>query len=63
VIGEAAYQSVKPHLERALAGGRVTFQFEFRVHGGLRRAQTSYLPDFDRNGRVRGVFVAAKELG
>jgi PAS domain S-box-containing protein len=63
VIGEAAYREVRPHLERALAGGRITFQVAFSVNGEMRHAQTTYLPDFDRGGRVRGVFVAAKDIG
>lgn len=63
VIGEAAYREVRPHLERALAGGRVTFQVAFSVNGEMRHAQSTYLPDFDRGGRVRGVFVAAKDIG
>jgi len=63
VLGEAAYQKVRPHLERALGGGRVTFQVEYRINGEPRHAQTTYLPDFDRGGRVRGVFVAAKDVG
>jgi diguanylate cyclase (GGDEF)-like protein/PAS domain S-box-containing protein len=63
VLGEAAYQKVRPYLERALGGGRVTFQVEYRINGESRHAQTTYLPDFDRGGRVRGVFVAAKDVG
>ncbi len=63
VIGEAAYQKVRPHLERALAGGRVSFQLDYRVQGETRHAQCTYLPDFDRGARVRGVFVAAKDVG
>lgn len=63
VIGEAAWQQVRPHLERALAGGRASFQLEYSVNGEPRHAQTTYLPDFDRSGRVRGVFVAAKDVG
>lgn len=63
VLGEAAYQQVRPYLERALGGGRVSFQIEYRVNGESRHAQTTYLPDFDRSGRVRGVFVAAKDVG
>jgi diguanylate cyclase (GGDEF)-like protein/PAS domain S-box-containing protein len=63
VLGEAAYQKVRLHLERALGGGRVTFQVEYRINGESRHAQTTYLPDFDRAGRVRGVFVAAKDVG
>jgi len=63
VIGEEEYQKLKPHLERALGGGRVTFHFEHRVRGQARHAQTSYVPDFDERGRVRGCFVVAKDIG
>ena len=63
VLGEAAYQKLRPHLERALAGGRVSFQVDYRVQGEARVAQATYLPDFDRGGRVRGCFVAAQDVG
>ena len=63
VVGEAAWQQIKPQLERALAGGRVSFQLAYSVNGEPRHAQTTYLPDFDRGGRVRGVYVAAKDVG
>jgi PAS domain S-box-containing protein len=62
VLGEAAWQKIRPHLERALAGGRVSFRVEYHVNGRPRRAQYTYLPDFDPSGRVRGVFVAAKDI-
>lgn len=62
VVGEAAWRRIKPHLDRALAGGRVSFQLEYSVNGEPRHAQTTYLPDFDRGGRVRGVYVAAKDI-
>lgn len=63
VYGEAEYLKLRPHLERALRGGRVTFHHEHSQHGGVRHAQTSYVPDFDSRGRVRGCFVLAKDIG
>jgi GGDEF domain-containing protein len=54
---------VKPQLERALRGGRVTFHHEHWLRGALRHAQTTFVPDFDRQGRVRGCFVVAKDIG
>jgi PAS domain S-box-containing protein len=63
VLGEAEYQKVRPHLERALRGVRATFHHEHWLHGAVRHAQTSYVPDFDRQGRVRGCFVVAKDIG
>lgn len=63
VFGEAEYGKLKPQLERALRGGRVTFHHELLLRGILRHAQTSFVPDFDRQGRVRGLFVVAKDIG
>ena len=63
VYGEAEYEKLKPHLERALRGGRITFHHEHRLHGEVRHAATSYVPDFDPGGRVRGCFVVAKDIG
>jgi diguanylate cyclase (GGDEF)-like protein len=63
VYGETEYLKLKPHLERALRGGRVTFLHEQATPGGVRHAQTSYVPDFDPRGRVRGCFVLAKDIG
>jgi PAS domain S-box-containing protein len=63
VFGEAEYQRLKPELERALRGGRVTFHHELRLHGEVRHAQTTYVPDYDPGGKVRGCFVVAKDIG
>lgn len=63
VFGETEYQKIKPHLERALRGGRVTFHHELRLHGEVRHAQTNYVPDFETGGRVRGCFVVAMDVG
>jgi PAS domain S-box-containing protein len=63
VFGEAEYQKIRPQLERALRGGRVTFHHEHALHGEIRHAQTSFVPDYDPQGKVRGCFVAAKDVG
>ena len=63
VLGEAEFGKVKPQLERALRGGRVTFHHEHWLRGVVRHAQTTFVPDFDRQGRVRGCFVVAKDIG
>jgi diguanylate cyclase (GGDEF)-like protein/PAS domain S-box-containing protein len=63
VYGETEYLKFKPHLERALRGGRVTFHHELWLHGEVRHAQTSFVPNFDPAGRVRGCFVVAKDIG
>ncbi|HEX6529534.1 MAG TPA: PAS domain-containing protein [Burkholderiales bacterium] len=63
VLGEAEYGKLKPQLERAMRGGRVTFHHEHWLRGAVRHAQTTFVPDFDRQGRVRGCFVVAKDIG
>lgn len=62
VLGEPEYQKVRPYLERALGGGRVDFHVEHSIYGETRHVQTSYVPDFDPRGRVRGCFVVAKDI-
>jgi len=62
-FGEAEYQKIRPQLERALRGGRVTFHHEHSLHGDIRHALTSFVPDYDPQGKVRGCFVAAKDVG
>ena len=63
VFGEAEYQKIRPHLERALRGGIASFHHECRLQGEVRHAQTTFAPDFDRSGAVRGCFVVAKDIG
>lgn len=63
VLGEDAYLKLRPHLERALGGGRSTFHLEYPLRGATRHAQTSCVPDFDPHGRVRGCFMVAKDIG
>ena len=63
VFGEAEYQKIRPHLERALRGGPASFHHEHVQHGEVRHAQTTFAPDFDRSGAVRGCFVVAKDIG
>jgi PAS domain S-box-containing protein len=63
VFGEAEYQKIRPHLERALRGGIASFHHEHLQHGEVRHAQTTFAPDFDRGGAVRGCFVVAKDIG
>jgi len=63
VFGETEYQKIRPHLERALRGGIASFHHEHLQHGEVRHAQTTFAPDFDRSGAVRGCFVVAKDIG
>ncbi|NUO51971.1 MAG: PAS domain-containing protein [Polyangiaceae bacterium] len=58
VLGAAAYQVVKPHVERALAGFMTTYEAELPYRGiGNRWVEATYLPQRGSNGSVVG-FVA-----
>jgi diguanylate cyclase (GGDEF)-like protein/PAS domain S-box-containing protein len=63
VFGEEEYPKIRPHLERALRGVSASFHHECRLQGEMRHAQTTFAPDFDRSGAVRGCFVVAKDIG
>lgn len=54
VIGDAAYATVRPHIDAALEGRAVSTAATLHYrHGGPRHVQVHYLPDV-RGGRVHG---------
>ena len=55
MLGAAAFEAIRPHFERVLAGEEVTFdhRFEYTV-GPPRHVRASYVPRRDADGRVRG---------
>lgn len=62
VLGPSAYQSIKPFVDRALAGERVSYERE-RYVGQTRRIQEAvYIPQFNANGAVRGVIVVVQDV-
>jgi diguanylate cyclase (GGDEF)-like protein/PAS domain S-box-containing protein len=63
VMGEAQYAKVQPRIERALRGAQVIFQMDFRIGQQLMHVQTTYLPDFDSRGAVRGFYVLSEDVG
>ncbi|MDO9016706.1 MAG: PAS domain S-box protein [Deltaproteobacteria bacterium] len=55
VLGEAAYATVGPHMEAALAGHPTSFESEVAYQGaGTRWVHATYMPDRDAIGEVRG---------
>jgi PAS domain S-box-containing protein len=62
VLGAAAYDLVRPHLERALAGEPVTFESEVPYKEGARYVRASYLPDRRADGTVVGIHVFVHDL-
>lgn len=63
VLGEAAYQMLRPHVERALAGEPENFESQMSDSGAGRRDMAiSYLPDFSPHGAVRGFYVIVSDI-
>jgi PAS domain S-box-containing protein len=57
-LGETTYQSLRPHIERVLAGEAVTFEQRIPYRGSdTRDVIIDYIPRFDAQGKVEG-FVA-----
>ncbi len=58
VLGEAAYATIRPYVERVLAGEQVTFESQIPDRdGGSRYIDATYIPQFDSHRAVVG-FVA-----
>jgi PAS domain S-box-containing protein len=56
VLGDAAYQALLPHIERVLAGEKLTFEQLVRFKNGESRfVRITYTPDI-REGEVKGYF-------
>lgn len=55
VLGEAAYEVVRPYVEQVLAGEQVTFESQVPYQdGGTRYINAIYVPQFNKEGTVEG---------
>lgn len=62
VLGEEAYQAIRPHVEAALSGRRVTFDDFIPYQGvGRRYVRVTYVPDLEDCG-TRGFFVLVQDF-
>jgi len=62
VLGERAYQALRPSVETVLSGQLVTFEDSIPYRGaGKRYVRVTYVPDRE-DGRVRGFFVLVQDL-
>ncbi len=57
LLGQAAWEQVREHMERALAGEDVSYEAVLPYDSGERHIWATYAPDRDTSGAVRG-FVA-----
>ena len=62
VLGPEAYASIRANLDRALEGERVDFDVEVKQALGSRYVRGSYVPDFDEQGRVVGVYTSSTDI-
>lgn len=62
VRGEAIYASLEPHLQRALAGETVNFDGQAHIGDQDFHYQTSYIPDVDSTGQVKGLFALTFDI-
>jgi len=64
VLGEGAWEQVRPHMERALRGELVSFEAELPYEGsGPRWVHVIYAPDRDADGNVNGFAVLVTDIG
>jgi PAS domain S-box-containing protein len=64
VVGEAAFEAVRPDVERALSGVPVTYERQMPyVSAGSRWVQGTCIPDIDGAGAVRGLVVLVQDIG
>ena len=62
VLGQAAFENLKPHIDAALGGKSEIFESEIAYRlGGTRYIRASYTPDI-RAGEVRGIFVLVVDI-
>ncbi len=55
VVGAAAYETIAPHVDRALAGETVTFEAEVPYRaGGARHIHATYIPQHDHDDTITG---------
>ena len=63
VLGDAAYEILRPYVQRALAGERTTFEAEVPYRdGGMRWIRASYIPDSVPGSAVKGLFVLVNDV-
>jgi PAS domain S-box-containing protein len=62
VIGDEAYAAVKPWIDRALAGERVTFEQFMLYKDRPRHIRAEYVPRIAEGGGVEGVYALVQDI-
>lgn len=63
ILGEGAYDAVRPYVDAALAGQEARFEVEIPYRdAGNRYISATYVPHTDRSGEIAGFFVVINDL-
>ncbi len=63
VVGESAYQVLRPYVEQVLAGEQVTFESQVLYQdGGTRYINAIYVPQFNKEGIVEGYAALVTDI-
>lgn len=61
VLGEA-HQGIEQYIQQALAGHTTTYETELSYPSGNKHISAIYIPDFDRNGQVKGYYGLISDI-
>jgi len=63
VLGETAYEGIRPYVEQVLAGEEVTFETQIPYKDGVTRyVNATYVPRFNSQGKVEGFVALVNEI-
>jgi diguanylate cyclase (GGDEF)-like protein/PAS domain S-box-containing protein len=62
VAGVRIYAEIKPKIDRALGGERVSFEIEREFSGQQFHYQSTYVPEVDSDGNVIGIYVMSSDI-
>lgn len=63
IVGQEAFQTLRPSVERVLSGEHVTVEQSLRYrHGPRRYVRIRYVPDHDSEGQVAGYYAMISDI-
>jgi PAS domain S-box-containing protein len=63
IIGDEAYETAQPYIDRALAGETTSFEMQRPYkYGPVRWVAGTFAPDFDEQGEVRGYYALLTDI-
>ncbi len=63
LVGDSNYRKMRPYINKALSGEHVEYEIEANLaNKGDRFFHSTYVPDKDTNGNVRGFFALAQDI-